>query len=202
MRQQQIEVIQATPDLLNEAVDASLEAHQQRSKWSMRMSRALFQTCAFCVTSGGSGLLAGHLGCVIAPLATTIAPETALLLSPNPYDPVLMFKIGFVINTAVLGTWYAVRGRHVTRPIQMATVGIALGGLVVTTAVKTPHMVDMQAAYEQLTNGDEGRRAELIESARLMGQTLDQRLMAICGTPTGPTAKMTSWQKIRYAFTH
>jgi len=156
---------------------------------SSRYSK-LWRGCAFCVTSGGSGLLAGHLGCVIAPLATTIAPEASLLLTSNPYDPVLMFKIGFVINTAVLGTWYAIRGRHVSRPIQIATVGIALGGLIVTTTLKTPHMVDMQAAYEQLTNGDEGRRAELIESARLMGETLDQRLMAICSTPTGPTAKM------------
>lgn len=112
-----------------------------------------------------------------------------------------MFKIGAGVNAAVLWAWYDLRGRHVSRRIQMATVGVALAGLVATTAWNTPHMVDMQAAYQELTQGDPVRRAALIEDARSMGQTLDQRLMEICGEPRGPTARMTSWQKIRFAFT-
>lgn len=160
----------------------------------------LWGACAFCVTSSGAGVLAGHVGCVVTPILVTLAPAGSTMLGIDPYNPVLMLKIATGVNASVLGAWYALRGRYVSRPIQMATVGFALAGLVVTTAIKTPHMVDMQMAYEQLTQGDVNRRVEVIENARLMGQSLDDYLMAFCSTPSSPTARMTSSQKIMQAF--
>jgi hypothetical protein len=160
----------------------------------------LWGACAFCVTSSGAGILAGHIGCFVTPILVTLAPAGSTMLGVDPYDPVLMLKIAAGMNAAVLGAWYGLRGRHVSKPIQMATVGFALAGLVVTTAVKTPHMVDMQMAYNQLTQGDASRRADVIDNARVMGQSLDDYLMTICSSPSSPTAAMSSWQKIRLAF--
>lgn len=191
---------------MSEPLDQKLLALQSAMRRNADISRpagwysSLWGACAFCVTSSGAGILAGHLGCVVTPLLVTLAPAGSSLLGADPYNPVLMLKIAAGVNAAVLATWYGLRGRHVSKPIQMATVGFALAGLVATTAIKTPHMVDMQLAYEQLTQGDANKRAEVIETANMMGQTLDDYLMTICSSPTSPTAQMSSWQKIRLAF--
>ncbi|MBX9849131.1 MAG: hypothetical protein K2X64_07540 [Rhodocyclaceae bacterium] len=191
---------------MSDTLDKKLQTLQSAMRRNAELTRptgwysSLWGACAFCVTSSGAGILAGHLGCVVTPLLVTLAPASSSMLGVDPYNPVLMLKIAAGVNAAVLAGWYGLRGRHVSRPIQMATVGFALAGLVATTAIKTPHMVDMQLAYEQLTQGDANKRAEVIETARMMGQSLDEHLMAYCSSPTSPTARVSSWQKIRLAF--
>jgi hypothetical protein len=199
--QTSVEVLTATPDLLEEAASASLANHTRQNTLFARSMRKLFGACAYCVTTGGSGFLAGHLGCVVTPIITTLTPAGVPLIGYDPYDPVTMLKIGFALNAAVLGAWYGLRGRHVAKPIRVATIAIATSSLLITTAIKTPHMYDMGQAYQTLTQDDPEKRAMVINNARLTGQSLDEYLMSICSSPNSPTAGMSAFDKIRAAFT-
>lgn len=196
-----VEISTATPDLLDEAASASLENHARQNTFAARTMRKLFGVCAYCITTGGSGFLAGHLGCVVTPVVTTLAPSSTSWFGIDPYNPVTMLGIGFALNTAVLTAWYGLRGRHVAKPIRIATIAIATSSLLITTAIKTPHMVDMGMAYEALTQNDPEKRAMVIENARLMGLSLDEYLMTICSTPNSPSAGMSTFVKIKFAFT-
>ncbi len=163
--------------------------------------RAMLGTCGYCVGAGAGGLLAGHAGCLAAPALSTIIPEVAAFLSPDPYSPLLMLGLGAGIDALVLGGWYAVRGRFVSKPIKIATVAFAIASLGVTTAIQTPHMYDMQQAYASLTHNDPHKRVEVARNAQMIGQSLDEYVMAICNGPDSPTATMSAFDKIKAAFT-
>lgn len=216
-----VEISTATPDLLEAAADAGMQNHVRQNSLSARVIRKLFGACAYCVTTGGSGLLAGHLGCVITPALTLVAPSGTPWLSSDPYNPMAMLGIGFAVNAAILGMWYDLRERYIDgkirrdpalnawyehegkrteKRIRVATVAVAVASLLGTTAYNTPHMYDMRMAYAQMTGNDPARRDLVIANARDMGQTLDEYLMIICSSPNGPTAGMSSWDKIKASF--
>lgn len=199
--QSPVEILTATPDLLEEAATASLENHERQNSFLARGMRKLFGVCAYCVTTSGGGLLAGHLGCVVTPVITTLAPSGVPLLGVDPYNPLSMLGIGMAANAAVLGAWYKARGQCVSKPIRIATVAIAATSLLGTVMYKTPHMYDMGQAYKTLTQETPEGRAKVISMARAMGQTLDEYLESMCQSPNSPTAGMSAFQKIKAAFT-
>ena len=88
---------------------------------------SLFYGCAACV--GGA---AGHAGCLIAPLLTLGANGAT---AASGHNPALMIGSALAINTVTLGLWYRLRGRFVSKPIKLATIGFAIAGMAITTGI-------------------------------------------------------------------
>jgi hypothetical protein len=210
--------------------------------------RGFWESCAYCTTSAGTGVLAGHAGCFVTPVVTALAPwaegvlshlpvspwwvlagglcvnalsagvlfvtrdkrlslgwrsaATALttagivstvgtgltlLMSAANYQPLLTAGLNASIAVGVVGSWYALRGKAVSRAIRTVTVSIAAASLVLTTAVNMPHDYDMWRTYLEVTDG--GRdRAGLFESAAALRLTPDQYLESLCSVPTSSAA--------------
>jgi hypothetical protein len=47
----------------------------------------------------------------------------------------LMIGSALAINSVTLGIWYRVRGRFVSKPIKLATIGFAIAGMAITTGI-------------------------------------------------------------------
>lgn len=85
---------------------------------------------AKCACSGGAGLLAGHMGCVITPLALAAMGVTGALAT----SPLVMVGAGAAITAASLGLWYGLRGRFAAALERRIVVGSAIAGFALMSA--------------------------------------------------------------------
>jgi len=92
-----------------------------RRKPASSWVQSLWGGCAFCV-----GSAAGHIGCLVAPLLSLSANGAT---AASGHNPMLMIGSALAINSVTLGIWYRVRGRFVSKPIKLATIGFAIAGM-------------------------------------------------------------------------
>lgn len=85
---------------------------------------------AKCACSGGAGLLAGHMGCVITPLALAAMGVTGVVAT----SPLVMVGAGAAITAASLGLWYGLRGRFAAALERRIVVGSAVAGFALMSA--------------------------------------------------------------------
>lgn len=92
--------------------------------------KATLKNTAKCACSGGAGLLAGHMGCVITPIALAAMGVTGVVAT----SPVVMVGAGAAITAASLGIWYRLRGRFAAALERRIVVGSAVAGFAVMSA--------------------------------------------------------------------
>jgi hypothetical protein len=161
-----------------------------RRKPTSSWVQSMWGGCAFCV-----GSAAGHIGCLIAPLLSLGANGAT---AASGHDPMLMIGSALAINSVTLGVWYRVRGRFVSKPIKLATIGFAVAGMAITTGINLKdhaHIHNREQAEAWFKAQSPDAQENVREIAKAFHMSVDDYLTTfeIC-SPTKP-----SNQKIKNA---
>ncbi len=156
-----------------------------RRKAAPSWAQSLWGGCAFCV-----GSAAGHVGCLVAPL---LSLGTNGATAAAGHNPTLMIGTALAVNLVTLGVWYKVRGRFVSNPIKLATIGFALAGMVMTTGVNLKQHVDdhgyaQAQAWYDAQPPDAQKSIQEIAGAWHMSVPQYLTVFEICA-PTRPNSK-------------
>lgn len=90
----------------------------------------IFKKCALCAGSGAGGLLAGHAGCILAPLVIASAGLTTVTAGM----PVLAVAFSAAATAGGLYLWNRLRGKTAGKWEKRIVIGSALVGLGLSSA--------------------------------------------------------------------
>ena len=173
MRWKTSPVIGSSEDFLEQAGERPFQ-EGKKAWW-----HSLFYGCAACV--GGA---TGHIGCLVAPLLTL---GTNGATAASGHNPALMIGSALAINTVTLGLWYRFRGRFVSKPIKLVTIGFALAGMAVTTGINLrehvhEHHAHNEAARRWYMSQPPESQKQIKETAALLNESVDEYLGSLCIT--------------------
>ena len=149
---------------------------------------------AQCACSGGAGLLAGHMGCVITPLALAAMGVTGVLAT----SPLVMVGAGAAITAASLGLWYGLRGRFAAALERRIVVGSAIAGFALMSAFNLASGHDHSHHHGHHQTHDEAptiesqlwfnrlpqeERQKVRDAAAASGMGLGKYVNSLCVTP-------------------
>ncbi len=121
-----------TAVLFNDAqatVNPLVQAVYERVPESLRN---VFKTCAMCVGGAGSGLIVGHLGCVVTPLVLASSGATAM---SGGSSSALALGAGATVTALGLAGWYKLRGTFASAAEKICVVGGSATGLVMAASL-------------------------------------------------------------------
>jgi len=184
-----IEIVTASPEILEEATQASIEAFKWRSNPVKKWFREIAYGCATCVPAG----IGVHLTiCIGLPLLTTSAlsnvlylnssnladsilymlPHSGLtgaiaapILSGDISDTALRTGITVLSNLAAFGALYKKRLRYKAASIRKLNASLFVAGTVLSAAFNLGSFVQSKEAYQQwLADTPVESRQELLQA--------------------------------------
>jgi hypothetical protein len=151
---------------------------------------------AQCACSGGAGLLAGHMGCIITPLALAAMGVTGVAAT----SPFVMIAAGAAITAASLGLWYGLRGRFAAALERRIVVVSAVAGFALMSAFNmtaahkhgpgpgNSHNHDHTATRNWYNSQTPEAQERIKKSAHQLGLPLAEYINDICATPPAEMA--------------
>lgn len=152
-----------------------------------------FTSTAQCACSGGAGLLAGHLGCVITPVALAAIGVTGVVAASPP----VMIGAGAAITAASLGLWYGLRGRFAAARERRIVGASAAAGFALMSVfnMAADHNHGPHAHRDWYNRQTPEVQEKIQHNARRLGVPLAQYINDICAP--APASKASSENRLK-----